>query len=48
MLEECEGSLSVCLDVILVGKDSNSKLLINLCFKMRFDKSFLIATVLHC
>ena len=48
VLEECEGSVSVCLDVILVGKNSNSKLLINLCFKMRFDKSFLIATVLHC
>ena len=39
--------LSVGLDVI--GKNSNSKLLINLCFKMmRFNKSFLIATILHC
>jgi len=46
LLEKFEGSVSVCLDVI--GKNSNSKLLINLRFKMRFNKSFLIATVLHC
>lgn len=34
--------------LMMMRKNSNSKLLINLRFKMRFNKSFLIATVLHC